>query len=105
MGIASGSGSVFSIIPPQNATGNWIKIVQRLPVRISLDPEILKDYPSRLGITAEVYVDISNQDLPMLAPIPPHKPVGRTDVFAINLKEVNDLMDQIVRENLKKEQP
>jgi membrane fusion protein, multidrug efflux system len=45
LGIASGSGSVFSLIPPQNATGNWIKIVQRLPVRISLDPKTVKDYP------------------------------------------------------------
>ena len=40
LGIASGSGSVFSLIPPQNATGNWIKIVQRLPVRISFNPKV-----------------------------------------------------------------
>ena len=67
LGIASGSGSVFSLIPPQNATGNWIKIVQRLPVRISLDPETLKDYPMRLGISANVDVDISDYSGPKLA--------------------------------------
>lgn len=105
LGIASGSGSVFSIIPPQNATGNWIKIVQRLPVRISLDPETVKNYPSRLGISAEVHVDITNQDLPMLALTPPTKPVGTTRVFDIDLEKVNTVIDEIIRKNLKQEQP
>jgi membrane fusion protein (multidrug efflux system) len=100
LGIASGSGSVFSLIPPQNATGNWIKIVQRLPVRISLDPKTVKDYPTRLGISAEVDVDITNQDLPMLAPIPSTKLVDSTKVFEIDLKEVEALMDDIVLRNL-----
>ena len=104
IGIASGTGSVFSLIPPQNATGNWIKIVQRLPVRISLDSEKIQKFPVRLGISAEVEVDISNQDLPLLATSPPVKPVAKTRVFEINLEGVNQLMDKIVRENLKQEQ-
>lgn len=102
LGIASGSGSVFSLIPPQNATGNWIKIVQRLPVRVSLDPEQLEKYPPRLGISAEVEVDISNQDLPMLALEPSKKPVAKTTVYDIHMDEVNKLIDKIIRDNLRK---
>lgn len=103
IGIASGTGSIFSIIPPQNATGNWIKIVQRLPVRISLDKETLEKYPPRLGISAYVDVDITNQDLPFLAPTPSTKPVGKTTVFDIDLENVNKAMDEIIQNNLKKE--
>lgn len=102
LGIASGSGSVFSLIPPQNATGNWIKIVQRLPVRISLNPEQLKNYPARLGISAEVDVDITNQDLPLLAVESFTKPIAITSVFDIHLDEVNQVIDQVIAENLKK---
>lgn len=101
LGIGLGSGSVFSIIPPQNATGNWIKIVQRIPVRISLDPEMVKKYPVRLGISAEVKVDITDQNLPFLTQVPPSKPVATTDVFDIHLKEVNTIIEQIVEMNLK----
>jgi membrane fusion protein, multidrug efflux system len=104
LGIASGSGSVFSLIPPQNATGNWIKIVQRLPVRISIDPEQMKKYPIRLGISAEVDVNITKQDLPFLAQTPPTKPVSETKVFNLSFEEVNRLIDQIVTDNLKQEQ-
>lgn len=103
IGIASGTGSVFSLIPPQNATGNWIKIVQRLPVRISLDPQTLKDFPARIGISAYVDVDITNQDLPMLAVTPSVKPVGQTKIFDIDLASVNKIMDEIINDNLKKE--
>ncbi len=101
VGIASGTGSVFSIIPPQNATGNWIKIVQRLPVRISLNPDVVKQFPVRLGLSAEVQVDIANQDLPMLSPSPSKKPVAITNVFNIHLEEVNTIMDEIIAELLK----
>lgn len=100
LGIASGSGSIFSLIPPQNATGNWIKIVQRLPVRISLDPETVKKYPVRLGISAEVDVDLTDQDLPMLTQVPPSKPVAVTDVFDLYLKEVNQIINEVIKMNL-----
>lgn len=101
LGIAMGSGSVFSLIPPQNATGNWIKIVQRLPVRISLDPEILKDFPVRLGISAEVDVDITDKSYPLLATSPPVKPLAVTRVYDIDLHEVDSVMDALIKENLK----
>ncbi len=100
LGIASGSGSVFSLIPPQNATGNWIKIVQRLPVRISLDPEVVKKYPVRIGISAEVDVNITNRNLPMLVQVPPTKPVTTTNVYDIDLEEVNEIINNIVQTNL-----
>lgn len=101
LGIASGTGSVFSIIPPQNATGNWIKIVQRLPVRISLDKETLEKYPMRIGISANVDVSVADQDLPMLARAPKEKAVAATRVFDIDLKEVAARIKAIIDDNLK----
>jgi membrane fusion protein (multidrug efflux system) len=58
-GVGGGTGATFAVIPPQNATGNWIKIVQRLPVRVALDPDELMDTPLRAGLsmTAEVHLD------------------------------------------------
>lgn len=60
MGLSAGTGSAFSLLPPQNATGNWIKVVQRVPVRISLDPKELKNNPLRVGLSMTVNVDISS---------------------------------------------
>jgi membrane fusion protein (multidrug efflux system) len=57
VGLAGGTGSAFAVIPAQNATGNWIKIVQRLPVRIALDPQELKTHPLRVGLSMNVDVD------------------------------------------------
>lgn len=102
LGIASGSGSVFSLIPPQNATGNWIKIVQRLAVRISLDPETMNKFPPRLGISANVDVNITDTNLPILAITPPEKPVGTTQVFEINFEEVEKLVEHIIESNSSK---
>ncbi len=102
LGIASGTGSVFSIIPPQNATGNWIKIVQRLPVRIGLDAETLQKFPGRLGLSAETYVDITNQDLPMLTTVPNTKSIGTTNVFDIDMQKVNEVIDKVISENMAK---
>jgi len=59
VGLAGGTGSAFAVIPAQNATGNWIKVVQRLPVRIALDPGELKDHPLRVGLSMNVDVDIA----------------------------------------------
>lgn len=59
MGFAGGTGSAFALIPAQNATGNWIKVVQRLPVRIALDPKELAEHPLRVGLSMEAKVDLS----------------------------------------------
>lgn len=57
IGFSAGTGSAFAVLPAQNATGNWIKVVQRLPVRVALDPKELKDHPLRLGLSMAVEVD------------------------------------------------
>jgi membrane fusion protein (multidrug efflux system) len=57
IGIAGGTGAAFSLIPAQNATGNWVKVVQRLPVRIQLDPKELKAHPLRVGLSMEATID------------------------------------------------
>jgi membrane fusion protein (multidrug efflux system) len=60
VGLAGGTGSAFAIIPAQNATGNWIKVVQRLPVRIMLDPAELKEHPLRVGLSMDATIDVGN---------------------------------------------
>lgn len=62
MGLAAGTGSAFALLPAQNATGNWIKVVQRVPVRISLDPKQLAEHPLRIGLSMRAEVDLHNQD-------------------------------------------
>ncbi|MFW6526783.1 EmrA/EmrK family multidrug efflux transporter periplasmic adaptor subunit [Acinetobacter baumannii] len=59
VGFSGGTGSAFALIPAQNATGNWIKVVQRLPVRIALDPKELAEHPLRVGLSMEAKVDLS----------------------------------------------
>src|SRR5271168_4762004 len=66
-GIAAGSGNAFALLPPQNASGNWIKIVQRLPVRILLDPTELKAHPLRIGLSTAVRVDLHNASGPLMS--------------------------------------
>jgi len=61
VGIAGGTGAAFSLIPAQNATGNWVKVVQRLPVRIALDPKELKAHPLRVGLSMEATIDTRGQ--------------------------------------------
>ena len=60
-GLGAGSGSAFALLPPQNASGNWIKIVQRVPVRIALDPAELKAHPLRVGLSVTADVDVRDQ--------------------------------------------
>lgn len=60
VGFSGGTGSAFALIPAQNATGNWIKVVQRVPVRIALDPQQLAEHPLRVGLSMEVDIDVSD---------------------------------------------
>ena len=57
MGLAGGTGAAFSLIPAQNATGNWIKVVQRLPVRIQINPAQLRAHPLRVGLSMTATID------------------------------------------------
>ena len=69
-GLGAGTGAAFSLLPAQNATGNWIKVVQRVPVRIALDAAQLADKPLRVGLSMEAEVDVSKQDGKTLADAP-----------------------------------
>ena len=59
-GLSGGTGAAFSLIPAQNASGNWIKVVQRVPVRIALDPRELQAHPLRVGMSMNATIDISD---------------------------------------------
>jgi len=63
-GLGAGTGSAFSLLPAQNATGNWIKIVQRVPVRIAVDAKDITDHPLRVGLSMDVDVDVHDQSGP-----------------------------------------
>jgi membrane fusion protein (multidrug efflux system) len=67
VGLAAGSGTAFALLPAQNASGNWIKIVQRLPVRIELDPGELRAHPLRIGLSVTAHVDIRDTSGPLVA--------------------------------------
>ena len=73
-GFAAGTGSVFSLLPPQNATGNWIKVVQRVPVRIAIPEDELRAHPLLVGLSVTVEVDTKDQDGPMLLTAPRPEP-------------------------------
>ncbi|HEX2604061.1 MAG TPA: HlyD family efflux transporter periplasmic adaptor subunit [Oxalicibacterium sp.] len=62
VGLSAGTGAAFALLPTQNASGNWIKVVQRIPVRIALDPKELQEHPLRVGLSMDVEVDIANDE-------------------------------------------
>ena len=95
-----GTGSAFALLPAQNASGNWIKIVQRVPVRISVDATQVHDHPLRLGLSMHTDVNIRNQEGALLAAAPPAKPLLTTDAYAKQLAEAEARIEQIVRANL-----
>jgi membrane fusion protein (multidrug efflux system) len=80
-GLGVGTGAAFSLLPAQNATGNWIKVVQRVPVRVALDPVQLKDHPLRVGLSMEATVDVGRQDGKTLADAPRAAAVTQTQMF------------------------
>ena len=99
LGINPGTGNVFSALPPQNATGNWIKIVQRVPVRVSLDPNQLKTHPLWLGLSMNVTVDIRDISGPMLAESSRIKPLYQTKIYSQQEEGVIKIIDQIIVKN------
>lgn len=99
VGLNAGTGSAFALLPPQNATGNWIKIVQRLPVRISLDPEELKKTPLQLGLSMRVTIDIHNLKGTRLAQITEPKVKFQTNVYKKQLAEVESIINEILHAN------
>jgi membrane fusion protein (multidrug efflux system) len=100
IGLAPGTGAAFALLPPQNASGNWIKVVQRVPVRISLDPAELGKHPLRVGLSTSVKVDTHDRSGAVLASAPATKPVAETDVYANDFAKAEAEADAIVRANL-----
>lgn len=98
--IGMGTGSAFALLPAQNASGNWIKIVQRVPVRIEVDRKQVVEHPLRLGLSMHVDVNIRGQDGAMLASATPAKPVLSTDAYARQLADADALIEKIVNDNL-----
>jgi membrane fusion protein (multidrug efflux system) len=100
VGLSAGTGSAFSLLPAQNASGNWIKVVQRLPVRIALDANELRAHPLRIGLSTTVKVDISKTDGPVLGAAMPRAPVYSTQALAQPMPQAVAAADQIVARNL-----
>lgn len=94
-----GTGSAFSLLPAQNASGNWIKIVQRLPVRIRLDDEQLAQNPLRIGLSMQVDVDLHNQQGKRLSETPVAKVRYATDVYDRAMQEANALIATLIQQN------
>lgn len=94
-----GTGSAFSLLPAQNATGNWIKVVQRLPVRIELDEKQLAEHPLRIGLSTLVEVNTTDRDGEMLASQVRSSPVYESNAREIALDPVNKLIDEIIQAN------
>ena len=100
VGLSAGTGSAFSLLPAQNASGNWIKVVQRLPVRIALDPKELKEHPLRIGLSTTVSVDISKTGGPVLGAAMPQAPVYTTQALTLPLQQAGIAADAIIAHNL-----
>ena len=100
IGLGAGTGSVFSLLPAQNATGNWIKVVQRVPVRIALDNNELDKHPLRIGLSSDVTVDITDDRGPVLAPQGQREPVAETSVYEQMASKADAEADKVIQANL-----
>jgi membrane fusion protein (multidrug efflux system) len=99
-GLGAGSGNSFALLPPQNASGNWIKIVQRVPVRIALDRGELKSHPLRIGLSVSVDVDIRDKSGPTVASAT-GAALMRADTDEKALQQADALVARIIAANRK----
>jgi membrane fusion protein (multidrug efflux system) len=100
LGLTAGTGSALAVLPAQNATGNWIKIVQRLPVRIGLEPQELEAHPLFLGLSADIRVDVADQHGAALSRQPAWPAGLNTDAYADQDAGVDAAIDEILAANL-----
>ncbi len=98
-GLGMGTGAAFALLPAQNATGNWIKVVQRVPVRITLDPKELEQHPLRVGLSTRVRIDVHDSSGSQLASTPRREPVLATAAYDTNLSEIRARIAEIIRDN------
>lgn len=97
--IGAGTGSAFALLPAQNATGNWIKIVQRVPVRIHINADQLAQHPLRVGLSTVVEVNLHDQSGPVLAQQPPQKATFTTNVYEKQLADAEALIARLIDRN------
>lgn len=106
-GFAAGTGSAFALLPAQNASGNWIKIVQRIPVRIELDPAELQQHPLRIGLSVRVEVDTHDRSGAIVAEGSgkDKATLSSTDVFTLQSKAADAEIARIIAANSSKAAP
>ncbi|PBP95246.1 HlyD family secretion protein [Pseudomonas congelans] len=97
--LGAGTGSAFALLPAQNATGNWIKIVQRVPVRVHINPQELAKYPLRIGLSTTVEVNLHDQSGPVLAQQPRKQAAFSTQVYTEQLADADALIARLIHEN------
>jgi membrane fusion protein (multidrug efflux system) len=100
IGQDAGTGSAFALLPAQNATGNWIKVVQRVPIRIALDPKELAAHPLKLGLSMHVMVNTADRSGAVAMSTVSKRSAYTTDVFKHELEQADALVDSIVSANL-----
>lgn len=100
MGTGTGTGAAFSLLPAQNATGNWLKIVQRVPIRIEFTDDAIGKYPLPLGTSLHVTVDTSDQSGPRLSKVPTARPVDVSAVYGYWRQGAREMADQVIADNL-----
>ena len=99
-GLGVGTGAAFALLPAQNATGNWIKVVQRVPVRVALDASQLKDNPLRVGLSMDAVVDISEKNGKTLAEAPRDGALAQTQVYSTQDAGAEREVQRIISANL-----
>ena len=104
-GLGVGTGAAFALLPAQNATGNWIKVVQRLPVRIALDPKELAEHPLRVGLSMEVVVDVADTRGRTLANVSRTDTAHTTDAFARDAQQAEALVRDTIAANMGRGKP
>jgi membrane fusion protein, multidrug efflux system len=99
-GLGAGTGSAFALLPAQNATGNWIKVVQRVPVRVALDPQQVAANPLRVGLSMDAEVDVHDQSGKTLADAPRSTPVAKTTDYGAPDLRADDEVRRVIAANL-----
>ena len=104
-GLGAGTGAAFALLPAQNATGNWIKVVQRVPVRITLDPKELAEHPLRVGLSMDVTVDTQDQSGKSLSDTPRTGAMASSAVFDSQQRATDAQVDQIIASSMGRKLP
>jgi membrane fusion protein (multidrug efflux system) len=100
VGLDPSTGAAFSLLPPDEGSGNWIKIIQRVPVRVILDEKQLEKFPLRIGLSMRVTIDTHDHNGEILSRIPSEQAVYATDIYSNEWIKANQLIQSLVSTNL-----